>query len=198
MAKSNPKSKMATPSLLRSPAALSRFLATAAIGLALDLWTKWIAQQKLSGGGTYSLISGWLEFDWTQNRGAVFGWGQGRQVLFVVASIGAIVFLAYLFLSSGDKRLHQLLLGVLLAGVLGNLYDRLMFGWVRDMIHALPGRQWPDWAHHALPFLPREIFPWVFNVADSLLCVGVTLMIVCNLWPARGAEQAGQSQSANA
>jgi signal peptidase II len=56
---------------------------------------------------------------------------------------------------------------MLLAGVLGNLYDRLMLGYVRDMIHALP--RWPNF------------FPWIFNVADSLLCVGVTLIILYNL-----------------
>ena len=53
---------------------------------------------------------------------------------------------------------------MLLAGVLGNMFDRIRFGYVRDMIHALP--MWP------------RFFPWVFNIADSLLCVGVTLMLL--------------------
>jgi len=55
----------------------------------------------------------------------------------------------------------------LLAGVLGNLYDRLMLGYVRDMIHALP--MW------------KNFFPYVFNVADTFLCTGVGLMIVYSL-----------------
>ena len=53
---------------------------------------------------------------------------------------------------------HQIVLGMLLAGVVGNLYDRIHFGFVRDMIYVFP--RW-------------GIFPYIFNVADSLLCTGV-------------------------
>ena len=42
-------------------------------------------------------------------------------------------------------------IGLLLAGVLGNLYDRVVFGYVRDMIYMLPGRTWPGWLANALP-----------------------------------------------
>jgi len=96
------------------------------------------------------------------------------------ASAVAIVFLCYLFLSSGRQRFYQLLLGMLLAGVLGNLYDRAVYGHVRDMISALPGIFWPDWIARMLPghLANSSVFPWIFNVADSLLCVGVFLMIV--------------------
>jgi lipoprotein signal peptidase len=51
-----------------------------------------------------------------------------------------------------------------------------MFGYVRDMIHALP--RWP------------KFFPWIFNVADSLLSSGVTLLILYNLvWEHRRKEK---------
>jgi lipoprotein signal peptidase len=75
---------------------------------------------------------------------------------------------------------------MLLAGVLGNMYDRVLHGYVRDMIHALPGWRWPQGLRDAIGFLPREVFPWVFNVADTLLCVGVALSI---LYSVQGAAQ---------
>ena len=153
------------PTAIRSPAALLRFFLTAALGCGLDLWIKWLAFSKLSPGGEpYRFIPGWLEFEALINHGAVFGLGQGGRVLFVAVSFGAIVFLSYLFSTSGNRWVYQVLLGMLMAGVLGNLYDRVTFGYVRDMIHALP--RWP------------KLFPWVFNVADSFLCVGVTLMVI--------------------
>lgn len=162
----------------RSPGALSCFLLTAVIGFALDQWSKVEAFDKLSGGGvvrmddsvrpldphTVRFIPGWLHFDVTANQGAVFGIGQGQRALFVAVSVAAIVFILYLFATSGRQRTYQVILGMLMAGVLGNLYDRLRYGYVRDMIHALP--DWP------------KLFPWIFNVADSLLCVGVALMIL--------------------
>lgn len=177
---------------LRSPAALARFFLTCAVGLTLDLYTKVLAAHKLLLGpliarydgrfeapsDEYSFIPGWLHFHFTVNQGAVFGIGQGQRVLFILVSVAAIVFLTYLFAASGRQRLYQMILGMLLAGVLGNMYDRIVFGYVRDMIYALPGWHWPGWVHHLLPMLPTEVFPWIFNVADTLLCTGVFLMVV--------------------
>jgi signal peptidase II len=168
-------------SAFRSPAALLRFFLVAAIGTGLDLWTKSLAFSKLSlHGDSYPLIPGWLEFEIVINHGAVFGFGQGARVLFIVVSIGAIVFLSYLFATSGKRWVYQILLGMLLAGVVGNLYDRVMFGYVRDMIHALP--KW------------KNYFPYVFNVADSFLCTGVGLMVIYSLVTEyRGKREAGKS-----
>ncbi|MDP9172842.1 MAG: signal peptidase II [Planctomycetota bacterium] len=179
---------MASP--FRSPASLSRFLFVAGAGLALDLWTKWLAFRTLAiavvqandgwfhvyGREPYRLIPGWLEFEVTTNQGAVFGQLQGQRILFLVMSVAATCFLFWLFSNSSNQRFYQILLGVLLAGVLGNLYDRLMLGYVRDMIHALP--LWP------------HFFPWIFNVADSLLCIGVGLMVLYNFFHKPNAEHA--------
>ena len=127
-------------------------------------------------------IPNWLHWTYTENHGAVFGSGQGLRWLFVGVSVLAIGFLFYLFATSGRQRVYQVLVGILMAGVLGNLYDRLTYGYVRDMIHALPGWKWPDWMVRSLPDAWRwkyqDVFPWIFNVADTLLCVGVFLMIV--------------------
>jgi lipoprotein signal peptidase len=74
---------------------------------------------------------------------------------------------------------------MLLAGVLGNMYDRIVFGYVRDMIHALPGWKWPGTWQVPLIGYPspgREVFPYIFNVADILLCVGVGLMIIYSMF----------------
>jgi signal peptidase II len=152
-------------SSLRSPPSYLRFYLAAFIGLALDLWTKSLAFSRLTDAAdSYRFMPGWIEFERVINHGAVFGLGQGDRLVFVIVSIGAIIFLNYLFATSGKRWLYQILLGMLLAGVMGNLYDRLFLGYVRDMIHALP--RWP------------KFFPWVFNVADSFLCVGVGLMII--------------------
>jgi signal peptidase II len=165
-------------SALYSPLGLILFLLTAGTGVAFDQWTKITAFDKLTKGirwnedktqvwpvdpETYHFIPGYVDFEFIPNRGAVFGIGQGQRRLFIAVSIAAIFFIFYLFAVSGRQRVYQLILGMLLAGVLGNLYDRVEFGYVRDMIHALP--RW-------------GIFPYIFNVADSLLCVGVFFMIV--------------------
>src|SRR4051812_12423043 len=84
-----------------------------------------------------------LHFHALVNQSAVFGIGQGKRWLFLLVSTLAILFILYLFATSGRHRFYQFILGLLLAGVSGNMYDRLHLGFVRDMIHGLPGRKWP-------------------------------------------------------
>lgn len=168
----------------RSPVGLLLFVGTTIVGLALDLWTKALAVDHLRGQPAIHFITDWLHFTYTENHGAVFGIGQGKRYLFIAVSVAAIGFLGYLYALSAGRRFYQFMLGMLLAGVLGNMYDRTVFGYVRDMIHALPGIYWPDFIARFLPseLARQSVFPWVFNVADSLLCVGVFLMIVYSLF----------------
>src|SRR4051812_18854347 len=158
----------------RSPIALTSFFLTAIIGLGLDLWSKDYSFDHLAiyrgpmvvGSAVKPVVPGWLEFTVTTNHGAVFGVGAGQRMLFVSVSLGAIVFLVYLFAISRWGWTYHVILGLLLAGVLGNLYDRVVFGYVRDMIHVLS-----KWG----------VFPWIFNVADVMLCSGVGLMVLHSL-----------------
>ena len=170
---------------LRSPISLLLFLGTAGAGVIADLWSKWAAVEHLKYGRVIEFIPHLLHLTYTENHGAVFGLGKGQQTLFVTVSVAAVAFLTYLFLTSGRARFYQLVLGMLLGGVIGNMYDRLRFGYVRDMLHGLPGWHWPDWIVNMLPrgWQPApgqglEVFPWVFNIADSLLCVGVAAMLI--------------------
>src|ERR1700759_2089845 len=121
----------------KSPAALFRFFGVCIVGLALDLIVKVLAVRRLGDGDVFDAIPGWLGFKFTVNRGAVFGLGAGQRLLSIAASTIAIAFLTWLFATSRNQRLYQILLGLLLAGVLGNMYDRILFGYVRDMIYAL-------------------------------------------------------------
>jgi signal peptidase II len=153
---------------LPSPGAFARLGITFAIGLLADLWTKKLAVDRLAELAVdYACIPGWLHFTYVENFGAVFGAGQGFRWFFVGVSVIAIGAVVWMFMESGRRRLYQILLGMLLAGIIGNLYDRMVYGYVRDMIHALP--QWP------------RLFPWVFNVADSLLCVSIGALMVYGL-----------------
>jgi signal peptidase II len=169
----------------KSKAALLLFFGTAVIGVAVDLWTKALAVRHLKDDVAYRFLPGWLHFTYTENHGAVFGIAQGARPVFLVVSVGAICFLLFLFMTSGRARLYQLILGMLLAGVIGNMYDRVGYGYVRDMIHGLPASHWPDWlvayfpsAWQPAPGTRAEVFPWIFNLADTFLCVGVAAMLL--------------------
>lgn len=171
---------------LTSPPAVAAFVVAMVLGVGVDLWTKYLAFDALAVAidrrpdGTVLVVSrqpdpavipGFLQFHVTANQGAVFGIGQGQRTLFLAVSAAAIAFLLWMFAASPrHQRLYHVLMGLLLAGVLGNMYDRMVYGYVRDMI---------------LIFADWGIFPWIFNVADSLLCVGVVLLMLHSLVTAR-------------
>lgn len=127
------------------------------------------------------------------NRGAVFGLGQGFVWLFVLFTVIAVGAVGWAFASSktGQWLLH-LTLVLVLAGALGNLYDRIVHEAVRDMLWLFPGVELPfgwAWARGQ-----RGLYPWVFNLADVYLTCGIALLLVRAVF-VRPAEAATESEA---
>ncbi len=131
-----------------------------------------------------------LELKLVLNAGAVFGSGQGRRWFFVGFTVVAIGFAIVLFgrwTRPGDWLGHAAI-GLIVSGGLGNLYDRLVFACVRDFLHPLPGVTWP----FGMELLGRrEIWPYVSNVADAALLVGIAILMV-KLWREDGRAKAAR------
>ncbi len=106
-----------------------------------------------------------LDLKLVTNRGAVFGIGPGRRWFFAGFTVVALLAAVGMFAGWTTRREHVAHLGValILAGGLGNLYDRIAFGCVRDFLHMLP---------------TTKLFPWIFNIADSILLIGIGLLMI--------------------
>jgi len=105
------------------------------------------------------------------NRGASWGIASGQTKLLLLGSGVALLFMLWLYFSlRRGQWVGQIALGMLFAGALGNTYDRIFnSGRVVDFIRVDLG-VWPA-------------DPWpTFNVADSLLCVGVGMLMVSLLF----------------
>ncbi|MHC4203646.1 MAG: signal peptidase II [Planctomycetota bacterium] len=147
-------------------------------GLVLDLWTKTAVFGWLKPMETYPIINGFLRLTIAENNGAAFNLFAGKPYFLAAVSLIAMagIFVVFL-LSGGMHKLVHIALGLFAAGVCGNLYDRLFNnGLVRDFIDVYRGEyHWPT-----------------FNVADSLLCIGVGLLIISSFFtekPARKHDQ---------
>lgn len=133
-----------------------------------------------------TVIPNILEFRLVLNAGAIFGAGQGMRTLFIAFTLVALAFAVWLFAKRTHERewLGHGAIALVLAGGIGNLYDRLVYGCVRDFIHPLPGVTWPGSS--------REIWPYVSNVADAFLIVGIAVLMV-KLWRHPPEEKAGDT-----
>ena len=118
-----------------------------------------------------------LHLHLVKNQGAVFGIGADRRMFFIVFTFAALIaaFAVFGRWTTANATVAHIAIALIIAGGVGNLYDRVQFGVVRDFLHMMPGWQMPfGWSW---PGGNTEVFPWVFNVADVMLLFGMgTLM----------------------
>jgi signal peptidase II len=173
--------------------------AVTAVGLWSDLWSKAFAFERVAGvpvpvvreevlstthlGALIPshppvvVVPSLLEFTLVLNPGAVFGMGAGQRWFFVSFTAAALLFGLWLFGWTTRRRefIAHAAVGLLLSGGIGNLYDRLLYGCVRDFIHPLPGVNLPFGLR--LPW-GTEAWPWVSNVADLWLIIGIGVLLL--------------------
>lgn len=129
-----------------------------------------------------------FQFQLVLNNGAVFGAGQGKRWVFIGFTFTVLLIAMYCYGRWGDRRsiATPIAVGLVVAGGLGNLYDRIMYACVRDFLHPLAGVQIPfglKWPHGS-----TELWPYVSNVADAFLLVGIAILVV-KMWRAESAAK---------
>jgi signal peptidase II len=158
------------------PSRLLLFSAIALGGLALDLVTKsivfaWIGPPR---SRVVPLIPRVLELQTTQNTGALWGLGAGlpgSSLIFAGLSVVAALIICYwlFFLGAASNLVLTIALGLIMAGALGNCYDRVVFGSVRDFVH-----------FHVDPI---NFDCAIFNFADNMLVLGALTLVLYALRP---------------
>jgi len=133
----------------------------------LDQLTKAYVLWSITYGGDRDVIPGFFKLVHVTNTGAAFGSFKGNNMFFVVLSTLALFFVVVLLLRRNrvPDAWRDVSLALLLAGVLGNLTDRILYGHVIDFLlfnlHVPHADPWP-----------------AFNVADSCICIAVIFFIL--------------------
>ncbi|MBV8901733.1 MAG: signal peptidase II [Verrucomicrobia bacterium] len=137
----------------------------------LDQLTKWLVLQDIGFGTEIPIIPGFFSLVHVTNTGAAFGMLQGNNTFFIMLAAVALVVVLGLFWQNrpsanragpGLPAMTKVALALLLAGIVGNLVDRLWRGQVIDFLH----------------FYYRQYeFP-SFNVADSCISIAAALLIL--------------------
>ncbi|MBE8159172.1 MAG: signal peptidase II [Betaproteobacteria bacterium] len=130
-----------------------------------DQLSKWLAYENL-GLGAYQ-ITDFLSLTFVQNFGAAFsfladGGGWQRYFLSAISITASVAIIIWMFQIHPRHRLKLSALSLILAGAIGNMIDRIFSGFVIDFIDF----HYAGWG-----------FP-VFNLADSLIFIGVVLLLI--------------------
>jgi signal peptidase II len=129
----------------------------------LDRISKIFFSQLLSIGESLPIIPRVLNMTLVHNTGIAFGLFKNQGVVFIIVPVIAIVLLVYniyYYKTNGEQlsRLYIVAFSLILAGAIGNLIDRIAYGYVIDFIDF---RIWP-----------------VFNFADSAITIGAVIIAV--------------------
>ena len=132
--------------------------------IGVDQLTKWIIYFNMPINDDIVVIDGVLEITHIRNAGMAFGLLADKRWIFLIVSVIGIGVLGfYLFKLSQDSRVTKIGLALVMGGGIGNMIDRIALGEVIDMIHVT---------------VFNDFFPWIFNIADSCVCVGVGIAIL--------------------
>lgn len=139
-----------------------------AIVLVLDQWTKHLVYTHFKWGESRPVIDGLFSLTYVRNMGAAFGFLHNappwfRDPFFIIIPILALFMILFLLAASPAKsKLAPLGLSLVFGGAIGNLIDRLRFGYVVDFLDFYwKTSHWP-----------------AFNVADSCIVVGVGILFI--------------------
>jgi signal peptidase II len=158
---------------------------TALTVIVADRLTKLAVLEHLPHGSWHAVMPG-LTLTHVRNRGIAFSLfsdgGPLSRVILHLVILTAVVVIAWMVVRHGRHRLLSgLSFGLILGGAVGNLIDRVQYGWVVDFIHVWVRAGGKTWA-------------WPdFNIADSAITVGALLLIFTELRSPRKADDAPDS-----
>ncbi len=142
------------------------FAAIAIVGILIDQITKIAVDRSMQLFDSIPIVEHFFHLTYVRNRGAAFSFlsnASWRLPFFIsVSIIAAIVILVAFQKMRDDQKLAHTSLALIFSGAVGNLIDRIRLGEVIDFLDA-------HWYRHHWP---------AFNVADSLICVGVFLLAI--------------------
>jgi signal peptidase II len=134
--------------------------------LVLDRWSKATIQSRFELNESATVIDGLFNITYVQNTGVAFGIFSTISsplkslLLSAFTAVAAVIVVFYSLRSPVKNHLLQVALGLILGGAIGNLYDRLAYGFVVDFLELyFRSYHWPS-----------------FNVADTAISVGVLLL----------------------
>lgn len=147
----------------------------------LDQLTKYWVLQSLVPIGEFKLWPDVLHFTYVENRGAAFGMLADHRWVFMVISTAAILALVvYMCIARPKSRFEIVSLAFIAGGGIGNMIDRIFRGFVVDFIDVT-----------CINF-------YVFNVADSFVCIGCGMMLLHLVLAEVGEQKAKKAAPADA
>ena len=146
-----------------------------------DQWTKQVVRDRFDYGDSICVIPGFFDLTYVRNTGAAWGMFGGQNLgLTLLSAVMLVVLIVFRRQFLGNTTSHRFALGLMIGGIVGNLLDRARLSWVTDFLDFhVGGHHWP-----------------AFNIADSAICIGVTIYLVTAFLEGRRERAAARVRTA--
>ncbi|MEI7884815.1 MAG: signal peptidase II [Clostridia bacterium] len=124
----------------------------------LDQISKFLVQHNMILEQSIPVVNNFFSITYIHNYGAAFGMLENQRILFISITCILCLFLLYYYFKKSKGTLEKIAIALILGGAIGNFIDRFFLGYVIDFLHF-------------------GSF-YIFNIADSAVCVGATLYIL--------------------
>lgn len=142
---------------------MKKIISISMICLLLDQVFKIIVTNTLTLNNSYTIINNFFNISLVHNDGAAWSILGGNRILLIIISLLSLFIIYFLFIKNKQlKSIEIIIYGMLIGGILGNLLDRILYGYVID-------------------FLDFKVFNYnypVFNIADCCIVIAAILLVI--------------------
>ena len=148
---------------------MKRIILTSLPVLILDIVTKQIIIHTMKEYQSIPLVANFFSITFAKNTGVAFSFLEGRVPLIIMMTVIILFFIWKYLKTSSLTKLETICYGLIVGGALGNLLDRLIYGYVIDFLD--------------LNFFGYS-FP-IFNIADSMIVIGIIILLLSSMKESR-------------
>ena len=131
----------------------------------IDLLSKQLIMHLMNLGDSIKLINNFFYITYTKNNGAAWSILENKRILLLIITVFALFLINKYMNKDKLSKIENFTYGMIIGGIVGNLFDRVVFGSVID-------------------FLDFRIFGYhypIFNLADSFIVIGIILLMIISL-----------------
>lgn len=141
--------------------------------LMVDIITKQLVIHTMIEQQSISIIKNFFSITLAKNTGVAFSFLEGKIPLIIIMTTIIILIILKYIKTTNPNKIESICYGLVLGGALGNLIDRIIYGYVIDFL---------DFNLFGYPFA-------IFNLADTFIVIGIILLIILNIIESRNQNE---------
>ena len=152
---------------------MKKIILISILSLMIDIITKQIVLHAMIEHQSISIINNFFSITFAKNTGIAFSFLDGKVPLIIIMTTFVILLILRYIKTTNPNKLESICYGLVLGGAVGNLIDRIFYGYVID-------------------FLDFNIFGYefpIFNLADTFIVIGIILLLILNIIESRNENE---------